>query len=40
MLFPAASAAIIDVWHVSGLRGTASDAFTVSDLFVPRAPRD
>ena len=35
MLFPASSATIIDVWNVSGLRGTASDAFTVSDLFVP-----
>ena len=35
MLFPVASAQIMDVWHVSGLRGTGSDAFTVSDLFVP-----
>jgi alkylation response protein AidB-like acyl-CoA dehydrogenase len=35
MLFPAASATIVDVWHVSGLRGTASDAFTVEGLFVP-----
>ena len=35
MLLPASSATIIDVWNVSGLRGTASDAFTVSDLFVP-----
>ena len=25
----------MDVWHVSGLKGTGSDAFTVSDLFVP-----
>ena len=35
MLIPAASAQIMDVWHVSGLKGTGSDAFTVSDLFVP-----
>jgi alkylation response protein AidB-like acyl-CoA dehydrogenase len=35
MLFPAAGAKIVDVWHVSGLKGTGSDAFTVSDLFVP-----
>jgi alkylation response protein AidB-like acyl-CoA dehydrogenase len=35
MLFPASSAQIADVWHVSGLKGTGSDAFTVSDLFVP-----
>jgi alkylation response protein AidB-like acyl-CoA dehydrogenase len=35
MLFPAASAEIVDVWHVSGLRGTGSDAFSVTDLYVP-----
>lgn len=35
LLFPAASAAMQDVWHVIGLRGTGSDAFTVADLFVP-----
>jgi alkylation response protein AidB-like acyl-CoA dehydrogenase len=35
MLFPVASAEIVDVWHVSGLRGTGSDAFTVADLYVP-----
>jgi len=35
LLFPADQAEIVDVWHVSGLRGTASDAFTVTDLFVP-----
>jgi len=35
MLFPAASATFVDVWHVSGLKGTGSDAYTVSDLFVP-----
>ena len=35
MLLPAESATIVDVWSVSGLRGTASDAFTLRDLFVP-----
>lgn len=35
MLFPVSSAQIVDVWHVSGLRGTGSDAFTVADLLVP-----
>ena len=37
MLFPASRAQLVDVWHVSGLRGTASDAFTVDDLYVPHA---
>jgi alkylation response protein AidB-like acyl-CoA dehydrogenase len=36
MLVPASSAVITDVWHVIGLRGTASDTFSVSDLHVPR----
>lgn len=35
LLFPASSAAMQDVWHVIGLRGTGSDSFTVCDLFVP-----
>jgi alkylation response protein AidB-like acyl-CoA dehydrogenase len=35
LLFPAAEATLRDVWHVIGLRGTGSDSFTVSDLFVP-----
>jgi alkylation response protein AidB-like acyl-CoA dehydrogenase len=35
MLIPAASAEIVDVWHVSGLKGTGSDAFIVADLYVP-----
>lgn len=35
MLFPAARATIVDVWSVSGLRGTGSDTFVVTDLFVP-----
>lgn len=35
MLFPASSAKITDIWNVIGLRGTASDAFAVTDLYVP-----
>jgi alkylation response protein AidB-like acyl-CoA dehydrogenase len=35
MLFPVSSATLTDVWHVIGLRGTGSDTFSVSDLFVP-----
>jgi alkylation response protein AidB-like acyl-CoA dehydrogenase len=37
LLFPASSATLDDVWHVIGLRGTGSDSFSVSDLFVPHA---
>jgi alkylation response protein AidB-like acyl-CoA dehydrogenase len=33
-LFPAADATMTDIWQVIGLRGTASDAFAVDDLFV------
>lgn len=35
MLVPRSSAALQDVWHVSGLRGTGSQGFSVSDVFVP-----
>ena len=35
MLFPRAAAAIEDVWHVIGLKGTGSDSYSVTDLFVP-----
>ncbi|MDP8922458.1 MAG: acyl-CoA dehydrogenase family protein [Chloroflexota bacterium] len=35
-LFPAPDARLIDVWQVSGLRGTGSDTIAVDDLFVPR----
>jgi len=37
MLFPAKQAQMADIWQVIGLRGTASDAYTVKDLFVPTA---
>ena len=35
MLIPKSSATLHDVWHVSGLRGTGSQGFGVSELFVP-----
>ena len=35
LLFPRLAADIEDVWDVVGLRGTGSDTFTVTDLFVP-----
>jgi alkylation response protein AidB-like acyl-CoA dehydrogenase len=35
MLFPRACASIIDDWQVMGLRGTGSDSYSVTDLFVP-----
>ena len=35
VLFPIARAQMHDIWHVIGLRGTASDGYTVTDLFVP-----
>ena len=36
-LFPAEQATLLDTWNPIGLRGTASDSYTVSDLFVPEA---
>ena len=36
-VFPASQAKIHDNWHVSGLEGTGSSDFSVSDLFVPEA---
>jgi indole-3-acetate monooxygenase len=35
LLFPAERATLIDNWHTIGLRGTASDGYSVTDLFVP-----
>ena len=37
MFFPRAKAAITDTWQVIGLRGTGSDDYAVTDLFVPDA---
>lgn len=34
MLFPAGEADMSDIWHVLGLRGTASDAYAVKELFI------
>ncbi|HEV2099011.1 MAG TPA: acyl-CoA dehydrogenase family protein, partial [Stellaceae bacterium] len=35
MLFPKAKAEMTDIWQVIGLRGTGSDKYSVTDLFVP-----
>jgi alkylation response protein AidB-like acyl-CoA dehydrogenase len=35
MLFPKSSAETVDVWQVMGLRGTGSDNYKVTDLFIP-----
>jgi alkylation response protein AidB-like acyl-CoA dehydrogenase len=35
MFFPKEKAIFKDIWHVMGLKGTGSDQFTVTDLFVP-----
>jgi alkylation response protein AidB-like acyl-CoA dehydrogenase len=37
LLFPVAQAQLLDTWDVIGLRGTASDSYTVTDVFVPEA---
>ncbi|HEV2548759.1 MAG TPA: acyl-CoA dehydrogenase family protein [Stellaceae bacterium] len=37
LFFPADAVTMSDVWHVTGLRGTGSDAYEVSDLFVSAA---
>jgi alkylation response protein AidB-like acyl-CoA dehydrogenase len=34
-LFPKSCARMTDIWHVIGLRGTGSDKYSVTDLFVP-----
>ena len=35
VLFPVSEAEFTDVWHVSGLQGTGSDSYQVTNLFVP-----
>jgi alkylation response protein AidB-like acyl-CoA dehydrogenase len=35
ILFPIASATLHDVWDVIGLKGTGTDNYSVSDLFIP-----
>jgi alkylation response protein AidB-like acyl-CoA dehydrogenase len=37
MLFRREKVTMLDTWHVIGLKGTRSDDYTVSDLFVPDA---
>src|SRR5215467_7678432 len=35
LLFPKNRASMTDIWHVVGLRGTGSDRYAVTDLFIP-----
>jgi alkylation response protein AidB-like acyl-CoA dehydrogenase len=37
MFLPRSSTTFTDIWHVMGLKGTGSDQYTVSDVFVPAA---
>ena len=37
LLFPASEATLLGNWQTIGLRGTASESYTVEDLFVPEA---
>jgi alkylation response protein AidB-like acyl-CoA dehydrogenase len=37
LLFPAEKAPLQDIWNVIGLRGTGSDAYSISDMFIPAA---
>jgi alkylation response protein AidB-like acyl-CoA dehydrogenase len=37
LLFPISQATLIDTWNTIGLRGTGSDSYSVSDIFVPEA---
>ncbi len=35
LLFPKSCATMTDIWHVVGLRGTGSDRYSVTDLYIP-----
>ena len=35
LLFPKIHATMTDIWHVVGLRGTGSDRYSVTDVFIP-----
>jgi alkylation response protein AidB-like acyl-CoA dehydrogenase len=37
LLFPAQQATLLNTWSVIGMRGTASDSYTLDDVFVPEA---
>ena len=37
LLFPMEQATLLDTWNPIGLRGTASDSYTVEDIFIPEA---
>ncbi len=37
VLFPVSQAKLLDTWHTIGLKGTASDSYTVTDVFVAEA---
>jgi alkylation response protein AidB-like acyl-CoA dehydrogenase len=37
LLFPASDATLLDTWNTIGLRGTASDSYSVDDVFIPEA---
>jgi indole-3-acetate monooxygenase len=37
LLFPATEATLLDTWQTIGLRGTASDSYSLDEVFVPEA---
>jgi alkylation response protein AidB-like acyl-CoA dehydrogenase len=37
LFFPKSKTKFVDIWHTMGLRGTGSDQYSVTDLFVPEA---